>query len=293
MPPERKRLATAVPDLDWIVTDDGSFTLWDQTLQETYHSGCGAVAESLIVYLLNSGVLNRLQSGLATSVLEVGLGTCTNLLLAAAVASSRGVELDYWAVENRILPSELIRQLDILSHLDRVLQQNCCLFENVGAVTRRDFDSIETVVAALLAVWPTQRQLLWLDNRERETAGLLTMQSSEAISNPLVIQLTDAIRLNLIIQDATQMNWSGILAVKREPFDCVFFDAFSPESSPELWTESMLQEMYHLLQGGGTLTSFCVKGAVRKRLEKIGFQVQRLPGPVGGKREVLMAIRAS
>ncbi len=54
--PKRPTTPTSSAGLHWQITDDGSRTLWDERLDETYHSGCGAVAESLVVYLLNSGV---------------------------------------------------------------------------------------------------------------------------------------------------------------------------------------------------------------------------------------------
>lgn len=40
---------------------------------------------------------------------------------------------------------------------------------------------------------------------------------------------------------------------------------------------------------GGMLTTYCAKGAVRRMLQAAGFVVERLPGPPGGKREILRA----
>ncbi len=53
----------------------------------------------------------------------------------------------------------------------------------------------------------------------------------------------------------------------------------------------MLQTAFALLKEGGSLTSYCVKSEVRRHLAQIGFEVERLPGPVAGKREVLKASR--
>jgi hypothetical protein len=287
------RHSSGVHDLDWIVTDDGSRTLWDQKLQETYHSGCGAAAESLIVYLSNSGVLGRLQQGLATSVFEMGLGTCTTLLLTAAFAASRDTPLDYWAVDNRILPSEIIQHLDILSHLDRILQQNTHLLGTAGNVVRPDFEQMDSLLATLLAAWPSQKDLELLQQHDRKSAFPATMQSQVLTPSSFDIQLSQTIRLRLLVGDATQIGWSKLMGERETPFDSIFFDAFSPDSTPELWTELMLGNMYQLLQAGGTLTSYCVKSGIRRTLERVGFSVQRLPGPFAGKREVLLAVRAS
>lgn len=41
----------------------------------------------------------------------------------------------------------------------------------------------------------------------------------------------------------------------------------------------------------GVLTTYCAKGVIRRRLQSAGFEVERLPGPVNGKREILRAIK--
>lgn len=72
-------------------------------------------------------------------------------------------------------------------------------------------------------------------------------------------------------------------------FDCVFFDAFSPEKQPELWSTSIFEKIYHSMNSGGVLTTYCAKGIVRRTLQEVGFIVERIPGPIGGKREILRA----
>ena len=41
----------------------------------------------------------------------------------------------------------------------------------------------------------------------------------------------------------------------------------------------------------GILTTYCAKGVVRRMLQSSGFTVERLPGPPGGKREILRATK--
>ncbi len=70
-------------------------------------------------------------------------------------------------------------------------------------------------------------------------------------------------------------------------YDVVYFDAFAPEKQPEMWSEQLLHSVYKQLNSGGILTTYCAKGVIRRLLQKVGFQVERLPGPPGGKREIL------
>lgn len=73
-------------------------------------------------------------------------------------------------------------------------------------------------------------------------------------------------------------------------FDIVFFDAFSPEKQPLLWQESVFINIYNSMKINGILTTYSVKGEMRRILKKIGFEVEKIPGPVG-KREITRAIK--
>ena len=72
--------------------------------------------------------------------------------------------------------------------------------------------------------------------------------------------------------------------------DLIYFDAFSPESQPELWEEGIFRRLFEASSPGAVLTTYCAKGEVRRRLQRAGFLVERLAGPPG-KREVLRATR--
>jgi len=91
------------------------------------------------------------------------------------------------------------------------------------------------------------------------------------------------VRLTLLLGEATAQ------ALPEGAFHAVYQDAFSPAANPELWTEAFLGRLHGALQEGGTLSSYCVKGSVRRLLSGLGFDVLRRPGPPGGKREVLFA----
>lgn len=76
-------------------------------------------------------------------------------------------------------------------------------------------------------------------------------------------------------------------ALRNRSIDVVYFDAFAPEKQPEMWSEEIFRALHSLMAEGGVLTTYCAKGVVRRMLQSIGFRVERLPGPPGGKREIL------
>ncbi len=73
-------------------------------------------------------------------------------------------------------------------------------------------------------------------------------------------------------------------------FDVIFFDAFAPNSQPELWEAPMFQKMYKALRSNGILTTYCAKGVVKRTLKSVGFTIEALPGPPG-KREMTRALK--
>lgn len=75
-----------------------------------------------------------------------------------------------------------------------------------------------------------------------------------------------------------------------ERFDLVYFDAFSPRTQPELWTQAIFEKMYALMNTGAVLVTYCAKGQVRRDMQAAGFEVTRMPGPPG-KREMLKALK--
>lgn len=252
-PPERMRSPTGVPGLEWLRTDDGSRTLWDAELRESFHSGCGALAESLVVYLINSGVANRLRCRQATAVLEVGFGTATAFLLTAAWAEFHQTPLDYTALELNLLPADVFEGIDF-SSLSQVAEQ----FDS------RCLPALENLRSA------------WIGARR----GLDPRASRHRLP------LSEFVNLELIVGDARHYRCEP-----RDPKHAVYFDPFSPDSSPQLWEEAIFEQMFAALRPAGTLTSYCVKGSIRRILQAAGFEVEKLAGPTGGKREVLLARR--
>jgi tRNA U34 5-methylaminomethyl-2-thiouridine-forming methyltransferase MnmC len=74
----------------------------------------------------------------------------------------------------------------------------------------------------------------------------------------------------------------------KETYDLIYFDAFGARVQPELWTVNMFQKMATSLKSGGVLVTYSAKGSVRRALQEVGLEVERLPGPPG-KREMLRA----
>ncbi len=58
------------------------------------------------------------------------------------------------------------------------------------------------------------------------------------------------------------------------PADVVFFDPFSPQKAPELWSRKLFETIHGKMNPGGVLTTYSCARGVREALEGAGFQVQ-------------------
>lgn len=98
------------------------------------------------------------------------------------------------------------------------------------------------------------------------------------------VQLTPYFTLHKVETDFTSYTFPAT-------YDVIYFDAFAPEKQPEMWTQSLFDTLCQQLNPQGILTTYCAKGTVRRMLQAAGFMVERLPGPPGGKREILRATK--
>ena len=77
---------------------------------------------------------------------------------------------------------------------------------------------------------------------------------------------------------------------EKETYDLVYFDAFSPDVQPEMWTGEVFDKMAYGLKKDGVLVTYSTKGTVKRNLISAGFKIEKLPGPQG-KREILRAVK--
>ncbi len=298
-PPQRTQYPTGHDAWQWVVTDDGSRTLWDAGLGETYHSGCGAVAETLIVYLWHSGVLQRLRQRLPTTVLEFGLGTGTGMLLTAALAEHYQTPLRFISLEKTLLPVAILQQLELATATAN------CLSGGFARTPESDPGFMVTEMGQLATLSDSFCRAVEQWQRDGAT-GYCAQQLSEYVE--LQLWLGDACAWRVTSQPADpptsepaehvqvklgtecQLDiQTASRAVRAGSCDAIYFDPFSPETHPELWTLAVFQNAALALRPGGRLTSYCVKSVVRRGMLEAGLHVAKGAGPVGGKREVLIA----
>ena len=210
-----------------VITNDGSHSIFNPEVNETYHSKHGAIVEAEYVFIKN-GLLaeNKKQF----SILEVGFGTGLNALLTAQKAQQKKIAINYHGIELYPVPKESYIQLNFT--------------ELIG----------------------------------EEKSKLLNLHECEWEKEHIINNFFKLTKNEIALENYTS----------KTKFDIIYFDAFSPEKQPELWTAEVFQNMYNLLNEDGFLVTYCAKGVVKRTMKAVGFEIIVLDGPPG-KRQMTRA----
>jgi len=65
--------------------------------------------------------------------------------------------------------------------------------------------------------------------------------------------------------------------------ESVYYDLFKPETNSSAWSEEVMRKFFRATAPGGLLVTYSAAGKVRQALERVGYQVSRIPA-AGPKR---------
>lgn len=230
-----------------ITTEDGSHSLFDQDLNETYHSTRGARGESMHVFI-KEGLEHLLSQNSLEEVriLEVGLGTGLNAFLTAQFAEENQQHIHFTSLEPFPIGKDIYENLNY--HESE--QERALLLK----IHQSDWEK-EVVLSDHFTLHKTTSKLEHLKTSTTPNPTTLTP------SNLNTLTLSQQVKL-------------------------IYFDAFAPSKQPEVWSLDNLKKCYELLESGGSLTTYCAQGQFKRNLVEAGFEVETLQGAMGKKEMV-------
>ena len=98
------------------------------------------------------------------------------------------------------------------------------------------------------------------------------------------LKLTPQVTLTLIFDDINEAIPTLDAAV-----DCWFLDGFTPSKNPDMWSDTVFENMARLSIKNATYATFTAAGFVRRGLENAGFSVQKTDG-FGKKRDMVVGL---
>ncbi|SRR5258706_44241 len=128
-------------NVEIITTSDGSHSLRNIELDETYHSTHGAIQESVHVFIRNGLMFFENQNRpVEIRVLEVGFGTGLNALLTLKYTLGSKLQIHYTSLEAHPVDDKTIQQLNYPEILG--LKGAASLFQKVHAASWTQEDAI-------------------------------------------------------------------------------------------------------------------------------------------------------
>lgn len=97
---------------EFVITQDGSHTIYLPEMDEHYHSTHGAIQESVHIYI-NEGLLQF--SSRKISLLEIGFGTGLNAFLTYIFAKKHHISVNYYSIEKYPLIEPEYKRLNYAS----------------------------------------------------------------------------------------------------------------------------------------------------------------------------------
>ncbi|TBO39567.1 tRNA (5-methylaminomethyl-2-thiouridine)(34)-methyltransferase MnmD [Pedobacter kyonggii] len=76
-----------------------------------------------------------------------------------------------------------------------------------------------------------------------------------------------------------------------QKFDVIYYDAFSVQHQPEMWSDEIIAHACSFLKPGGVFVTYAITGKLKRAIKACGFTIEKLPG-APGKREMLRATKA-
>jgi tRNA U34 5-methylaminomethyl-2-thiouridine-forming methyltransferase MnmC len=231
------------------ITEDGSHTLFSEMAGQTYHSSHGAVQESRHIFI--SQLMGRCST---VDDQQSGMNGVLSVLEIGFGTGLNALLTAQWARENGVkIEYTTIELYPLAEGIYRELNYGRLLGDEelFLKLHEKDWDVDLQCVTENFAITKCKSDIVeWLNSQQS------TVDGQQLVDNGL--------------------------------YDVVYFDAFSPDAQPELWSEEVFRNVYALMKEGGVLMTYCAKGDVRRAMLAAGFRVEKLQGPPG-KRHILRA----
>ncbi|WP_421944388.1 tRNA (5-methylaminomethyl-2-thiouridine)(34)-methyltransferase MnmD [Pedobacter sp.] len=75
-----------------------------------------------------------------------------------------------------------------------------------------------------------------------------------------------------------------------QKFDVIYYDAFSVQHQPEMWSDEIITHACSFLKPGGTFVTYAITGKLKRAVKANNFTIEKLSG-APGKREMLRAFK--
>lgn len=271
---------------DFCKTQDGSTGLYNNIVNDIYHSSDGALSESMQKFIVPSGFYDFSKAHSDVNILDIcyGIGYNTKAALYFAKLANKKIKINIDALEideDLLVLSPFIKDtvpsLDLKIFLLNQLMKNN---EHFSTLFKRNIKEHNTSLREFFEPHITNFYQKFCfaicdsNNRALTEASLHNIYYqyvSTRIKNGLKDTYYRDCSFKCNIGDAR-----NVLTQYEGAYDFVFHDGFTPKKDPTLWTYEFLKLVQSKMKDNGIIVTYSNSTPLRSALIELGFYVGKI-----------------
>lgn len=267
-------------------TQDGSLSLYNNEVNDVYHSKIGAYTEALNKFTLPSGILDFVRDNNVVNILDVcyGLGYNSRVSLSEIRKINPECKVNITAIEfdAEVLLFNLINQIKDENNKDSYIIESAIsrLVKDIQHQPKIK-DILEDLVNLGCKDIPEPHSRSRIHNTYYMSIPFRISSSKKCSSKGLFLNF-----------EAYINDLRTVIPSLSKKYDFIFYDAFTPSKVPEQWSLQLFEKLYTLLNDNGAYITYASAAPVRQALIEAGFYIGRTK-PIGKKSSGTIAYKKS
>lgn len=264
-----------------VITNDGSVSLFNNSVDDIYHSSVGAYTEALNKFVIPSGILKFVENNNTVRLLDICYGLGYNSKVAVneilKVNSDCKIYVDCLEIDENVLAlSSLIKSGPIEDYVDLIFANSLLKNKKIKMIANNYINdkNFLTYISPILSKFLKSKikkgvTYIKRPNLNRSIHNIyyrtLSNRNKNTPNDPL---LGFNVEVDFYSDDARK----SINKLKGN-YNYVFHDGFTPSKLPTLWTVEFFNRLTPLLDDNAILVTYSSSAAMRGSLIEAGYDL--------------------
>ncbi len=261
------------------MTDDNSAGLYDEEINDIYHSKTGALKEAIDKFIIPSQLSNLVKLKDEINILDICYGIGYNSKAAFISKEKANLNIDCLDINPMLIfispfIKDNIDDFDLKIYLFSEILKNCresseFYVKNFSTVYLKDVQFFEPSMINFIKFLITEGYIYSGSSLNLSFLhNIYYKYISTDMKNSKKANKYSNSKINFKIGDAR-----NTLKELDSLYDVIFLDAFSPQKAPELWTINFINLIKNKMHNNSVLLSYSKSTPFRSALLELGFFV--------------------
>lgn len=271
---------------EFCLTKDGSIGLYNNEVQDIYHSSRGALQEAIQKFILPSGLLNFAETNDKINILDICYGIGYNSKSALYLSKKKNknikIKIDALEIDEELVYispfiKDTIPSIDLKLFLIKQLMNNSLNFNDatIKILNNISKDLTQFYNPSISNSFKNYVSRGYNDCHMPQKEPFLHNIYYQYISNSMKSGLLDT-----IYSDCEFMHYSDdariTLSNLDNSYDFILLDAFTPQKDPTLWTLEFLKLIKQKMSKNSILITYSNSTPFRAALLNLNFHVGKV-----------------